>query len=260
MSEFYGIQSHVPANPIGLNAKVQLRLPKELPLEAADGSRLAEDVQLTFYQEAVPLYASVDYLQIKAQGLIDSMPEAALYMMSYAASTQIDAMVQFDPVKKFPDRTVQRYFFWLRAKTEWAAAMAVIEIFRGLVAHRGTSAMRKTLADFSLDLGPMANIISSARGMIRDLTDQANVWRSAVFSGGAPDYEHPFPLAAVKGGWNPNDNAAGIGRGWNAGFSTLNERTPLHRSGNSVSRPERTGRYYVCLPYIESYYYYASKG
>lgn len=243
--------SYAPVNVLGINTRAELFIDKEVPIRAADGATWDTDFKLVFYTEANPMYASVDYILLKGGEFLEDIPEAAIYLMGFTASTLVDDMILFDPNEMFKDKTSQRWYFFNRARTEAAACNAILKLFRGVIASRGTSAGRKALADFSIDTGPLGNLLQSARPFLRDLTDECLWWRNILYSGGAPDHDRPMPKAAVKSGYNPKDNAAGIGRGWEVGGATLNERTAATRHGNSWTRPVRYGhpKYYSSVYY-----------
>lgn len=247
MPEFPDIPaSATPVNQIGQNARVQILLRKGLAgLKGADGSKMAENYCLVFYSEATPVYASVDYIILKGGEIFEDLPEAAIYIMSFAASTMADDIVLFDESKKFPDKTTEQWKFYNRAKTEFACCQAMANTLRAVVASRSTRAGRKILADFSIDTGAMSNLLQASRGYLKDLTDECRWWRSVLFAGGAYDHEHPVPQSAVKGGSNVGDSAIGIGRGW-YNMYPLNAREATVRQGNSWSRPSKYShpRYY----------------
>lgn len=252
--------TYTPTTTIGQNTRVELCIDKMTnKLRAADGSTLQAGKgkdrwkKLVFYTEATPMYASVDYILLKAGEWLEEIPEAAIYMMGFTASTLIDDMLLWDPDEKFKNKTdTQAYKFFVRARAEWASCMAILRLLRGLITHRGTNATRKILADFSVDTGAMSNILQSARPWIKDLTAECEGWKRAVYTGGAADYMSVSPLAAVKSGSNSYSNAIGIGRGWEVGGYTLNRREAAVSQGNSWSRPVRYShpKYYTSIDYL----------
>lgn len=242
--------NYSPVNEIGVNARVQLDISKLSTIKSTDGSGLNKDYSFVFYSEATPLYASVDYLLLKAGEVIGDLPEAALYLMSFTASTMVDDMILFDIDKKFTDKTTRQYKFFNRARTEYAACIAIQSLLRGIITNRGTTATRKTLADFSIDTASMGNLLQIARTYLNDLRENCKFWETALYSGGAADHMRPQPQTAVRGVAANNDNTAGIGRGWETGGGwTLNAREVSMRAGGSWSRPVRfsSPRHYTSI-------------
>lgn len=236
--------SRVPDHALGANVRVEIQLPAGMALESVDGDRPAEDARIVFYSEATPLYASVDMIRLKGQGYLDRVPEGALYLLSFHLSSRLDDMLLFDEGEKFraaetDAATRRRFRFYERAKSEWTSARAALDLFRQISGGRAVTSTSKTLADFTYsENGPNAKLILP---LIQAFTKEAEEWLQAVRSGGAADYQSPSLAVAVKGGWNPGDTAAGIGRGWTIGGATLNHREEPVRVGNSWSRPARYG-------------------
>lgn len=230
-----------PTTPIGMNARASLTIPGFRKIEAVDGSKLTKKPQLVFYMECDPMYATVDYILLKAGEMIGELPEHAIYIAGFVGSTQVQDILLFNVEQKFKNRkNTEQYKFFNRARVEYASCQAVLMLLRGIINERGTSATRKTLADFTIDRGALSNIFQSIRPYMKDLTEECMWWRSVLFAGGKADHHLPKPQSAVKAGSNTKSNAIGIGRGWAVGGSTLNTRTTALKSGDSWTRPVRT--------------------
>lgn len=228
-----------PITRLGYNKRVTVDLTRlDFDITAADGTTLTTEKKLIFYTEATPLYTTIDHVLLEGGEILEALPDAAIYLEIYAASTFIDDMLLFDPDVKLPDKTSQNYLMFRRARQEFAKCMAIRNMMRAILATRGLSAGRRTLADFTVDLSGQANLISQARSFANDMADQCRFWLSAIYSGGSADFQNPNPQAAVKSGTNP-DEPGGIGRGWLVGGPTLNRREQSTISNGTKSRPRR---------------------
>lgn len=241
---------YTPTTILGPNTKVEIKIPKTLlGLQAEDDGVLAADYSFVFYTEATPMYASVDYIYLKGGEVFMNVPEHAVYLMGFAASTQVDDILLFDPDEKFTDKTSQSWRLFNRARAEYASCKAILGFLRLAIASKGLGAGRKMLADFSIDAGSLSSIMTTARPLLQEMNQQCKYWEQAMFSGGAADFTAPGMKTAVKSSSNTNDNTVGIGRGWVVGGSTLNTREEAVKSEGSWSRPTRYGesRYYVSV-------------
>lgn len=241
---------YTPTTILGSNVRAEIKIPKTLlGLQAEDNGVLAADYSFVFYTEATPMYASVDYIYLKAGELFMNIPEHAIYLMGYTASTLVDDLVMFDPDEKFQDKTTQSWYLFNRARTEWVSCRAILGFFRMAIASKGLGAGRKMLADFSIDSGALSSIMTTARPLLQEINEQCRYWEQAMFSGGAYDFMAPSMKTAVKSALNTNDNTAGIGRGWTVGGMTLNQRDVSVRAEGSWTRPVRYSdpRYYVSV-------------
>lgn len=238
-----------PAQQIGRNARIEINLPSGLPIEAADGSRLSGDQQIVFYSEANPVYASVDMIFLKGGEIVAQIPEASLYLLSFLHSTGTDDEILFDIQERFKDRTTRQYRFFARALAEYTACKVLLDIMRNAFADHALTSVRKALADFSIDTSSQGFVLRNFGSYMKEMRQELNSWRSAVYSGGAADHDAPRPQSAVKAGWNMNDNTPGIGRGWSVNGTTLNQRFDGERSGKTMSRGYRYAdpRFYTTL-------------
>ena len=228
-----------PATRLGYNKRVTVDINRILfEIKALDGTSLTRDHQIIFYTEATPLYTTVDHILLEGGEVLEALPDAAIYLEAYASSSFIDDMLLFDPDVHFPDKTTQSYLMFRRARQEFAKCMAIRNMLRAILGSRGLSAGRRTLADFTIDLSGQANLIAQARSFANDMADQCRFWLSAIYSGGAADFQNPNPQSGVKSGTNPNESA-GIGRGWITGGSTLNNRETSVISDGTKTRPRR---------------------
>ena len=228
-----------PATRLGYNKRVTVDINRLLfEIKAADGTPLTRDTQLIFYTEATPLYTTVDYILLQGGEVLEALPDAAIYLEAYAASSFVDDILLFDPDVKFPDKTSEGYIFFRRARQEFATCYAIRNMLRAVLGSRGLNAGRRTLADFTIDLSGQANLISQASSFANNMADQCRYWMSALYSGGAADFESPGAQAGVKSGTNPNE-PGGIGRGWIVGGNAMNRRENSVISNGTKTRPRR---------------------
>jgi hypothetical protein len=225
---------------LGANQKVTVTFDFECGLTATDGSTLEQIEDFFFLTTASPLYADPDYIILNGGELFEAISVAAIYSMSFAASTMVDDIILFDEDVKFPDHSTQAYRFFNRARTEFVKCKVSADILRAILSSKGTSAGRKLLADFSIDNAALANIIQQARPLLKDYIDCYQYWQKVLFSGGAVDFESPRGAVGVKGG-NLFDGFGGIGRGWIADSDNLHHREIQSTEGNTTSRPRRYG-------------------
>ena len=228
-----------PATRLGFNKRITVDINRLVwEIKAADGTSLTRDHQIIFYTEAMPLYTTVDYVLLEGGEVLEALPEAAIYLEIYATSSFIDDMLLFDPDVKFPDKTSQNYLMFRRARLEFAKCMAIRNMLRAILGSRGLNAGRRTLADFTIDLSGQANLISQARSFANDMAEQCRFWLSAIYGGGAADFQSPGMQAGVKSGTNANE-PGGIGRGWVVGGPSMNRREPSTITDGSKTRPRR---------------------
>jgi hypothetical protein len=228
-----------PVTELGDNRRIQLTIFKNSTLRADDGTPLSADVNLVFYTVATPVYASVEYIQLMGGEVVENLPEAAVYLMSFANSLLVDDMLLFDANARFPDQNSEDYKFFARGRAEFVKCKTIADLMRAILATKGTMASRRTLADFTIDLGSQDNLLGQARGYLSDAIDCYKYWQTVLFSGGAADHNLPGPKSAVKSGINANEQA-GIGRGWVVNGPALNAREDVYiTGGNSKSRPRR---------------------
>ena len=225
---------------LGGNQKVTITIDFESGLSASDGATLRNNYRFFFLTVASPLYADTDYIILNGGELFEVISEAAIYSLSFAASTMVNDIVLFDPAVKFPDQTVMGYKFFNRARTEFVKCKVCADILRAILSSKGTSAGRKVLADFSIDNAALANIIQQARPLLKDYIDCYQYWQKILFAGGAVDFDSPMGKVAVKGG-NLFDGFGGIGRGWIADSDNLHHREDQSVEGNTTNRPRRYG-------------------
>jgi hypothetical protein len=225
---------------LGANQKVTISIDFESGLSATDGAILKNTYRFFFLTTANPLYADPDYIILNGGELFEAISEAAIYSLSFAASTMVDDIVMIDLATKFPDTTTMQYRFFNRARTEFVKCKVCADILRAILSSKGTSAGRKLLADFSIDNAALANIIQQARPLLKDYIDCYQYWQKVLFSGGAVDFESPMGKAGVKSG-NILDEFGGIGRGWIADSDNLHHREDQVRQGNTTNRPRRFG-------------------
>ena len=198
------------------NMKVTVTIDRNAVM-AADGGTNTAIQRRTFLTVASPIYASVDYIILSAGEYLDGIPEAAVYAMSFAASTLADDYLLFDVGTFFADsKHSNQWKFFRRARTEFVKCKVVLDSLRAVVASKGTSFGRKLLADFSIDNANLAGIMQSSKPIIQDWTKQVEYWRKALFAGGNVDFEFPMMKTAVKAGYH-SDNFGGIGRSWEIG-------------------------------------------
>ena len=209
-------------------------------LTDADGNTNTDRIDLTFITIASPVYADVDYIIVNGGEWMEAIPEAAIYAMSFAASTMVDDIVLFDPATKFPDQSTFAWKFFNRARTEFVKCKVSADILRAVITSKGTTAGRKMLADFSIDNASLAGLMSQARPLLKDYIDCYQYWQKVLFAGGAVDFESPMGKAGVKAGYQ-YDGFGGIGRSWIADSDNLKNREPQVQSGNTTSRPRRFG-------------------
>jgi hypothetical protein len=226
-----------PVTELGDNRRIQVTInPLTFNVSAADGTTLDATNRLVFYTHATPVYASVEYILLNGGEMLEGLPEAAVYLMSFAQSTLVDQMILHDPAD-ITDSLQLRYFN--RAKAEFVKCKAAADMLRAVVSSRGTSVGRKTLADFSIDTSALGNLLSQARAYLSEFADCYKFWQTVLYAGGRADHFLPEPQSAVKAGHN--SNAAGIGRGWIVGGTTLNNRESTYLSGDTYSRPRAFG-------------------
>ena len=215
------VSSDAGVVPLEDNKRIQLYInTRDFQIKAADGSSLGADFKSVFYTHATPTYTTVEAVQIEGGDLIEAIPEGAVYLQIYAASTQIDSMLLYDPATQFPDQTSRNYLFWQRARTEFVKCKTIADLTRASMISKGTQVGRRTLADFSIDAGGQFNLINQARGLLTDMHKQCQYWLDVLYSGGAADFKSPNPALANFA----RDRATGIGRGWVAGGPTMNTR------------------------------------
>lgn len=230
-----------PTTDLGENKRVEVSLNSStLTVTAEDGSTFDGSFSLVFYTHANPIYAGVDHILLEGGEVLEALPEAAIYLESYSASTKADALLLFDPATQFPDTTTQNYLFFQRARTEFVKCKALSDLLKAAIASRGIAGPgRRTLADFTIDLSAQANLLAQARPIMRDALDQCRMWYKAMLSGGQRDWEHPEAVSAVKSGSNPYEQS-GIGRGWITGGGALNSREQGGtRTDGTKTRPRR---------------------
>lgn len=229
-----------PVNSLGNNKRVKVTIKKtEFNITAVDGTTLSRDFTLVFYTHADPVYATVEYIGLEGGEIIEALPEASIYLESYAESLKINDMLLFDPDERFPDQTTQNYAFFRRARTEFVKCKVIGNMIKAILSSRGLGAGRRTLADFTIDLSSQANLIAQARGMISDMGESCRYWWQAIVSCGSADFQAPSPQSAVKSGTNPYEQGA-IGRGWVVGGPTMNAREEGYiRADGAKSRPRR---------------------
>ena len=205
-----------------------------------DGDALSQASTTVFFTTATPMYATVDYVLMCAGELMESLPDVAVWQMIYSASTWIDDQLLFDVDTKFPDQstTNQSWMFFQRARTEFVKCKAIRDTMRTVLANRGLSAGRRTLADFTIDLSGQANLISQARSFANEMSSECKYWLDALYSGGAADFQFPSLKTAVKSGTNTSE-PGGIGRGWVVGGPSMNKREQSQISNGSKTRPRR---------------------
>lgn len=234
-----------PTTELGVNKKVRVVIDaSSWGITAADGSKLDKDISLVFYTEATPMYTSIDHVLLEGGEVLEALPDSAIYLEIYSASSQIDSMILFDPDIKFADKTTQSYLFFRRARQELARCLATRNLLRAILGSRGLNSGRRTLADFTVDLSGQANLIAQARSFASETADQCRFWLKAVHSGGARDFEFSSPRSAVKSGLNVNE-PGGIGRGWLIGGKTLNSREDavIDTQAGTKTRPRRKSKF-----------------
>lgn len=228
-----------PATRLGFNKRITVDINRILfEIKAADGTPLTRDHQFIFYTEATPMYTTVDHVLLEGGEVLEALPDAAIYLEVYAASSFIDDILLFDPNIKFPDKSSQAYIMFRRARQEFAKCMAIRNMLRAILGSRGLSAGRRTLADFTIDFSGQANLIAQARSFSNDMADQCRFWMSAIFSGGMADFASPGAQSGVKSGTNPHETA-GIGRGWITGGNSMNRREGSIIQHGTKTRPRR---------------------
>lgn len=221
------------------NMKVTVRIAAGA-LVTADGVYNSARLERTFITVSSPIYADVDYIIVNGGEWMEAVPEAAIYAMSYAASTLVDDIVLFDPAVKFPDQTTMGWKFFNRARTEFVKYKVSADILRAVTTTKGTSGARKMLADFSIDNASLAGLMTQARPMIKEYIECYQYWQKVLFAGGAVDFESPMGQVGVKGG-NLYDGFGGIGRSWIPDSDNLSYKEPEVPTGNTMSRPRRFG-------------------
>jgi hypothetical protein len=223
------------------NLRVEVKLTlDDFDILAADGDALSQASTTVFFTTASPMYTTVDYVLLSCGELAEALPDVAVWLMIYSASTWIDDILLFDPDVKFPDQSDsnQNWQFFQRARMELAKCKACRDIMRSALANRGLSAGRRTLADFTIDLSGQANLISQARSFANEMSSQCQYWLDALYSGGAADFQNLSPQSGVKSGKNTSE-PGGIGRGWIVGGPTMNRREKSTISNGSKTRPRR---------------------
>jgi len=225
---------------IGQNKRVELRIDKDSGIKTADGVAPSADISIVFYTEATPVYASVDYILLQGGDVIGTLPEAAIYLEIYAASTLVDDILLFDVDTKFPGQSSQAWSFFRRARQEFVTCKTIADLLKAIISSKATGSGRRTLADFTVDLGSQANLLSQARGYLTDVIDCYIHWRKVLYSGASADFDKLKPTSAVKSGTNVNEQS-GIGRGWITGGPTLNSRESSYVRDNSTKNRPRRG-------------------
>ena len=85
--------------PLGTSQKVTVSFDRESGLSATDGTVLKGYGSFFFITESTPLYADVDYIIMNGGEVFESVPEAMIYSLSYAASTLVDDIVLLTSIK-----------------------------------------------------------------------------------------------------------------------------------------------------------------
>lgn len=228
--------AETPTTELGNNRRIQIKIhPTSFGVFGEDGEQLAAQDQFVFYTHAEPICASVEYILLNGGEIIESLPEAAIYLMSFANSTMVEDMLLYDP----STLTGEHATFYNRAKAEFTKCKTVADLLRAVISSRGTSIGRKSLADFSIDTSAMGNLLTQARGYLGEFVDCYKWWQTVLYSGGAADHMFPGPQSAVKAGYNPN--TAGIGRGWLEGGLTLDQKEIPQQVGDTWHRVRRYG-------------------
>jgi hypothetical protein len=235
------------SSTLAQNLRVQVKLTTDdFTIKSAAGYGLSQDSTTVFYTDADPMYTTVDYVEMCGGELMEALPDVAVWLAIYSASTWIDDNLMFDVDVKFPDQSTdnQEWMFFQRARMEFVKCKACRDVMRTALANRGLSAGRRTLADFTIDLSGQANLISQARSFADSMNDECRYWLDALFSGGAADFQNLSPKSAVK---SANiDGQGNIGRGWIVGGANMNrkERTSRRQGTlNNSSRPRRRGSF-----------------
>ncbi|TFH51805.1 MAG: hypothetical protein E4H01_00065 [Lysobacterales bacterium] len=228
-----------PTTEIGANQKVTITIGPNAIL-ATDGTSIEQRASFFFITESSPIYANVDYIILNGGEILEQISEAAIYSLSYAASTMVDDIVLIDVSARFPDTTTRAYKFFNRARTEFVKCKVSADLLRAIVTSKGTAGGRKMLADFSIDNASLAGLMTQARPMIQEYTSCYQYWQKVLFAGGATDFESPMGKAGVKAGYQW-DGFGGIGRSWIADSDNLKNKEPETITGNTMSRPRRYG-------------------
>lgn len=208
-----------------------------------DGTTNSSSIRIEFITIASPIYATVDYIILEGGEILELVPEAAIYSLSYAASVLVDDMILWDSSTQFASsdpQTIRRMKFFNRARTEFVKCKVCADMLRAIISSRGMGAGRKLLADFSIDTSALAGLLTQARPLVNDYVACYQYWQKVINAAGAVDFESPMGKAGVRAG-NIIDGFGGIGRSWIPDSDNLKYREPEVQQGNTRSRPRRFG-------------------